>query len=456
MKKQETVSWQIGETNAPPPPLAASEEPEGDRGQLFLRFYRQLGPVFRLPQDNGQTTTMLLGPEANVLVARHGHELLASREFWEDFGKALAGEKNMEIALQRDGEANRKRRARSSAHYSRAKVLDQIPLMVEMVHTYAQKWPQGEPFPLLPVMQRIVAEQLGQLLVHHDVGEYLQDFITFLDTAIENALYGKNLQAFFTPAFVQARTRTQELGRLILARRRAEPAESTASRKPDLLDHVLADAEQHPELYAEEQLEQAGTGPFFAGIDTVAYTCSSLLHYLSKNPQAARRVQAEIETVFAQGPLDWKQVKNMQATYGAAMETLRMGNGQSGGGQRYRVVQPFTFAGSRFAVDDLVLHLWRFPHQLPELFPQPDAFDIDRYHAPRNEHRHPGVFAPFGVGDHFCLGAGIAEIQLVVNVATILHDYQVTVEFVQDETPESSSPISNKVKQLWAQVAARQ
>ncbi|HEY1351165.1 MAG TPA: cytochrome P450 [Ktedonobacteraceae bacterium] len=455
MRKQETVSWQIEETNAPPPPLA---EPQGlaeEEGQFFMQPYRQWGPIFRVPQDDGRTMTVLAGSEANVLVARHGHELLASREFWEDFGKALAGEKNMDIALQRDGEVNRKRRAKSSAHYSRAKVLDQIPLMVEMVHTYTQSWPQGERFPLLPVMQRIVAEQLGQLLVHHEVGEYLQDFVTFLDTAIENALRTKNIQAFFDPAFLQARARTQELGRLILARRRAEPSDGAAGRKPDLLDHLLADAAQHPELYAEELLEQAGTGPFFAGIDTVAYTSSSMLYYLHENPQAARRVQEEVDAVFAHQPLEWEKVKNMQATHGAAMETLRLGNGQSGGGQRYRVVKPFTFAGYRLDVDDLVFHSWRFPHRLPELFPQPDLFDIDRYHAPRNEHRRPGAFAPFGVGDHFCLGAGIAEIQLVVNIATILHDYQVTVEFARDEPPDSSSPISSKVKQLRGQIVAR-
>lgn len=455
MRKQETVSWQIDETNAPLPPLTEPQEGAAEESQLFMRPYRQLGPVFRLPQNDGQTMTVLAGPEANVLVARHGHELLASREFWEEFGKALAGERNMDIALQRDGETNRKRRAKSSAHYSRAKVLDQIPVMVEMAHTYTQSWPQGKRFPLLPVMQRIVAEQLGQLLVHHEVGEYLQDFIIFLDTAIENALYTKNVQAFFDPAFLKARARTQELGRLILAQRRDEPSESAANRKPDLLDHVLADATRHPELYAEEVLEQAGTGPFFAGIDTVAYTCSSMLYYLHENPEAARRVQKEVDTVFAQGPLDWEKVKNMQATHGAAMETLRLGNGQSSRGQPYRVVKPFTFAGYRLDVDDLVLHPWRFPHSLPELFPQPDLFDIDRYHAPRNEHRHPGAFAPFGVGDHLCLGAGIAEIQLVANIATILHDYQVTVDLARDELPDSASPISNKVKQLRVRIVAR-
>ena len=50
------------------------------------------------------------------------------------------------------------------------------------------------------------------------------------------------------------------------------------------------------------------------------------------------------------------------------------------------------------------------PHFLPEFFPEPEEFDIDRYHAPRNERRLDGAYAPFGLGDHTCLGAGIAEI----------------------------------------------
>src|SRR5260221_2053373 len=47
-------------------------------------------------------------------------------------------------------------------------------------------------------------------------------------------------------------------------------------------------------------------------------------------------------------------------------------------------------------------------------------FDLDRFRPPRNEHRKPGAYAPFGLGDHTCLGAGIAEVQLMTTMATLL------------------------------------
>jgi cytochrome P450 len=53
-------------------------------------------------------------------------------------------------------------------------------------------------------------------------------------------------------------------------------------------------------------------------------------------------------------------------------------------------------------------------------YPDPDRFDIDRYQAPRNEHKTPGVFAPYGLGTHACLGAGLAEAQIMMTIATML------------------------------------
>ncbi len=451
MNKQETVLWQFDETSAPLPPLADMQDMSGTHKEMYMKLYRQLGPIFRISQ-NGQTVTLLAGPEANVLVGRYGQEFLVSGEFWEDFGKAMGGEEGMALTKKRDGEVNRARRAKSSSHYSRGKVLDQIPLMVEMVREQMKTWQEGESIPVLPQMQRIVAEQLGQLLVHHEVGDYLQDFITVLDTAIANAMEHKNFQAFAEPAFIHAKQRTDELARSILAKRRAE---GTADRKLDLLDHVLADAAEHPELYSEAELKAACVGPFFAGIDTVAYTCCTMLYQLHKNPAVYKRIVAEVDEVFAQGSLDWEKLKGMQAIHGAALETLRTGKGQGTTNQKFRVVKPLTFAGYSLQMNAIVQLDADLAHNLPELFPEPDVFDIDRYHAPRNEHRQPGAFSPFGLGDHLCLGAGIAEIQLMANMATILHTYQIDIEMADGQPFSGFGLLSHGINQLRMQVVAR-
>lgn len=451
MSKQEQVIWQLGETSAPLPPLADPQDVTGSASEMRLKLYRKLGPIFRLPQDD-QVIAVLAGPEANVFFGRHGHECFVSGEFWEDFAKAMGQEQGFNMVNARDGEINRMRRAKSSVHYSRGRVLDQIPYMVEMVQEQMQTWPQGENFPMLPQMQRIVAEQLGQLLVGHEVGDYLQDFVLVLDTALANARQKKNPQAFADPAFLRAMGRTDELGSRVLAKRRTE---TTVDRKPDLLDRVFADAKEHPELFPEAQIARASVEPFFAGINTVAYTCCRMLCQLQNNPNVWNRLLVEIDEIFAQGTLNWEKLKDMQAMHGAALETLRIVRGVEANNLELRVSKPLTFAGYRLEVGDLVLLNADLAHHLPELFPEPDTFDIDRYHAPRNEHRQPGAFSPFGLGDHLCLGAGIAEIQLMANMATILHTYHIDVQTADGQLLSGPRLLSPDVKQLYMEVTAR-
>ncbi len=144
-------------------------------------------------------------------------------------------------------------------------------------------------------------------------------------------------------------------------------------------------------------------------------------HIFDQRGYALKRVVNEADQAFEQGALSWEALKSMSATQGAAMETLRM---YTGGGFSAIVAKPLTFAGYRLEPGDEVYVATTVPHFLPELFPHPETFDIDRYREPRNEHRQRGAYAPFGLGEHTCLGAGIAEIQLMVITATLLHTYR--------------------------------
>ena len=60
-------------------------------------------------------------------------------------------------------------------------------------------------------------------------------------------------------------------------------------------------------------------------------------------------------------------------------------------------------------------------HFLPEHFPEPHEYDIDRYAAPRREHAQAGAYVPYGLGRHTCLGLRFAEIQSVATLATLVH-----------------------------------
>src|SRR5262249_55111425 len=111
---------------------------------------------------------------------------------------------------------------------------------------------------------------------------------------------------------------------------------------------------------------------------------------------------------------------------GVAMETLR----------RYPVApvlmataaRPFAFAGCRVEAGEPITVATTLTHFLPELLRDPYRFDIDRYAPPRSEHKQSGAFAPFGLGTHTCLGAGIAEIQAMLIPAALFHEADFALE----------------------------
>ncbi|HEX6554830.1 MAG TPA: cytochrome P450 [Ktedonobacteraceae bacterium] len=420
MNKPETLTWQSGASDNTPPPPMVDRGDLIDRDQLFLKQYRKLGSVFRIPRPDKPPLTVLVGPEANVFVARYENEFFTTRGHWEDFNTNIGGNSFSEV---RDGQANRQRRAQSSKIWSRARVLDQLARMIEITRDWSN-WQPGESLAVRPAMQRIVAEQLGRLLVGFGPGEYLQDFITYLDMLITTS-FGENRQ--WTPEsraiFEHAKERTQELGRAILQTHLDHPM---PNGKPDMVDEAIAAAAEDPEGSSRNDLEGVGLGVFLAGLDTVANTCSFMIYALLDHPDVLKRVLDEVDAAFSQGPLTWEQLKNMTALHGAAIETLR--RYPVANGHMATVAKRLTLAGYRLEPGDDIFVAMTVPHFLPELYPEPEKFDIDRFHAPRNEHRQHGAYAPFGLGDHTCLGAGIAEIQLMVTIATIFHDYQLELD----------------------------
>jgi cytochrome P450 len=405
MTEQHTLPWESGQSAAPLPPLVDLSDVAQEE-QPLVSLYRTYGPVFRFPQPGQAPRIMLAGPEINVFMARHEDEFFTTGEQWEQFDAMISQRPKSGMTEARDGEANRRRRAQSSRHWSRARLLDQIPQMVEMTLESTQDWQPGSSIAVHANMRRLVAEQLGRLLLGVSPGEYLDDFVTYLNTTIVNTLKVGNTNGdrFDSPAYQRAVERVNEFGRLAYEAHMRHPQPNGTA---DMIDDAMRETEQYPEASRRAILEHVALGPMLAGIDTVANSLSFMLYALLAHPEALQRVQAEVDAAWGQGTLSWEQLKQMPDLRGVMMETLR----------RYPV------AGYRLEPGDDVEVAMTVPHFLSELYPNPMLFDLDRFRPPRNEHRKPGAYAPFGLGDHTCLGAGIAEVQLMVTMATLLSGY---------------------------------
>ena len=126
------------------------------------------------------------------------------------------------------------------------------------------------------------------------------------------------------------------------------------------------------------------------------------------------------------GPLTPSALGRLDVTHRVALETLRLY--PIAPAITRTVTNAFDFGGYTIPAGERVIVATTVPHHLPECYPEPARFDIDRYLPARREHRRPGVFAPFGVGAHVCFGAGFAEVSVAATMATIVREVDLVLD----------------------------
>src|SRR3546814_2567060 len=69
----------------------------------------------------------------------------------------------------------------------------------------------------------------------------------------------------------------------------------------------------------------SSTGPYVAGLDTVANTTAAITYTVLKHPEVLRRVHEEVDALFASGTIDEEDLlKRIPSLQGAIMETMRL------------------------------------------------------------------------------------------------------------------------------------
>ena len=398
----------------------------GDVGAFFTRQYLRLGPVFRV-HALGRRFTVLAGPEANVFVTKEGRLHLRSREFWMEFDRELGAARSM---LSMDGAEHARMRKAQKTGYSRSFIHEHLDDVIAITRREVAAWPLDEPVPGLYALQRIVTDQLGTIAAGMSPRDYLDDMIVFVRTLLAARVTRQRPALLMrTPRFRRARQRVEELYATVRAMHDPEQrpaADLDTGGGTDLVDDLLALHHADPQFLPETDLMPAVLGPFIAGLDTVGSTCAFMLYALLKHPDLMDRMTAEADASFAGSALSADALRRLDVTHRVALETLRMY--PIAPAITRTVSNTFEFAGYTIPAGEKVIVATTVPHHLPQHFPEPERFDIERYTPERQEHRQPGVFAPFGAGAHVCLGAGFAEVAIAATMATIVHEIELALD----------------------------
>lgn len=401
--------------------------------EFFLDCYHKYGPIFRITAAN-QKFVVIAGLEANRFFSQDKDEIFSSEPLFGEFARQM-GSANFMVA--QDGIPHRHMRKVMQRGYSKSGLAPHLDDMARLTYQTAHSWTPGKTIFARDAFQRLVTEQLGTALTRHSSSEHFEAIRIYLGTLL-NVLVIKRQPRFMLslPRYVNARNKVMEFAKQVLDEHR----HSTDEHAPDLVDDLLAAVDWNGDPLKEDDLLAATIGPFFAGMDTVANTMGFMVYAIIKHPEVYEAIQKEVDEHFADGIPPHQDLPKLQALYAATIETLR----------RYPVApftprgitQPFDFAGHHVEAGQEIIVVNGLTHYLPEFFPNPWEFDIDRYIAPRKEHKQGlGIFAPYTLGPHTCLGAGVAEVQLMVTVGALLRAVRLELETPDYEIKTKLMPI---------------
>jgi cytochrome P450 len=161
---------------------------------------------------------------------------------------------------------------------------------------------------------------------------------------------------------------------------------------------------------------------FVAGTETTMTALTFLWGALDAHPDVARRLYDEIDEVVGAGRPRRAHLPRLVYTKMVLDELLRL---YSVGWILPRVVvSDDVIGGVRIPAGSTVLVSPYLTHRLPDVWPDPGAFDPERFAPHREERRNRFAYLAFGAGPHRCVGSFFFTVEAALIVATILTRYR--------------------------------
>ncbi len=392
----------------------------GNIPALFAQLGEEYGPVFELRPPFSENMIVLVGPETNHWVHRHGRTYLRARDYMESFEKIYGGSG---ILPALDGADHFRYRKSVQPGYSRSRLEDQLDECLSLTRNHMATWGPGQVFPAVDMSRQLANSAMSPLSVSIESQDILDDLCTFKARALHTHV-ARTLPKFMlkTPGMRRRAKLIEEVvERVLNVHTPAQRAGCPRDLADDLLNMHSADRQFLPESNLRFVLSAPLLASMYMG-DELSFVIYSML----ARPEFHEKIRAEADALFANGDPDAEMItgQSIDITRRFIMEVLRM----------YPIVpmsirnvmNAVTVEGYELPEGARVTIATTATHYMSDLFPDPFTFDIDRYAAPRKEHLGTG-YAPYGLGTHTCLGARWTELHMAINLLMVAHYFDMEI-----------------------------
>ncbi|MBI1928965.1 cytochrome P450, partial [Candidatus Poribacteria bacterium] len=390
-------------------------------GSLFDFRRDMIGFLSKLARDYGDIVYFKLGPQKafflnhpdfikDVLVTHH-RNFLKSRVM--ERAQLLLG--TGLLTSEDDFHLRQRRLVQPAFHHSRIAAYGKV--MVDYAGRMGERWQDGEMVDIAKEMMRLTLAIVGKTLFDTDVeseadtvGEALSQILALFPRI--SLPFSELLDHLPLPSnrrFMKARQQLDAtIYRMIEARR------ASGEDRGDLLSMLLLaqDEEGDGSGMTDAQVRDEAMTLFLAGHETTANALTWTWYLLSQNPEAEKRLHAELDAVLGDrlpSVADLEQLPYTRMVFAEAMRLYPPAWAIS-----RRVREDYEVGGYVVPAGAIVFVSQYVMHHDPRYYPEPFRFDPERWTLQLEATRPRFAYFPFGGGARRCIGESFARMEGVL------------------------------------------
>ncbi|MGE5158994.1 MAG: cytochrome P450 [Gemmatimonas sp.] len=365
---------------------------------------RKYGPVYRSHMF-GETSIVLLGPEANELVMFDRDKLFSSEHGWG----SILGRLFPRGLMLRDFDDHRIHRKALSVAFKAGPMQSYLTELDKGIAGRIAKWREqpGE-IKLYPAMKQLTLDLAATSFLGADLGPEVDGI---------NKAFVDMVAAAVAP--IRTPLPGTQMARGVAGRKRIVgyfseqiPIRRNKGSGGDLFSQLcLAKDDDGKPLLSEQDIIDHMSFLMMAAHDTLTSSLTSFVGELAAHPEWQQRLRQEAAALglAAEAPIGFDQLDKLSLTEMAFNEALRKKPPVPS--MPRRAVRDFSFRGFAVPAGTLVGVNPLFTHHIESIWPEPARFDPLRFTQEAVRERHRYAFVPFGGGAHMCLGLHFAYMQ---------------------------------------------
>ncbi|XP_047366100.1 cytochrome P450 4C1-like [Vespa velutina] len=226
-------------------------------------------------------------------------------------------------------------------------------------------------------------------------------------------------------------------------------------KRKAFIDILLDINENNSNQFSEEDIDEQVATIMLAGHDASAAAIFWTLLCLATESEIQDKVYEELKDVFdnLDGPISMNTIFQLKYLDRVCKESLRL----------YAVIPEF----SREIIEEITIGKYVIPknttlaihvhglHHNPEIWPNPDKFDPDRFLTNETQYRNPYSYLPFSGGLRNCIGQKFANIQHKLVIVILLRKWMIKSAILRKDIKTYQSVVLRPSDDVYLQFIPR-